>query len=511
MTLAADGDDREGLERRSVRAGAWVLASRLFLRSAGLVKNIALARILVPDDFGLFGLVVAVLSAAESFTVTGVQAALVQRRGDVSASLDTGWTLLVARGALLAALLALAAPWVADFFDEPRAAPLLRALAMLPLLRALQSIGLVQLQRALEHRLLFRLQLVSTIAELVTTICLALWLRSAWALATGLLVGAAAQAILSYLVHPHRPRLSIDRAEATALSRFGRWVFLGHVLMFAATRADNVVIGKMLGLEALGLYVLALGIADALSIEITRMVNEVAFPAYARLQGDLPRLRAGYLASLQLVSSISLPVAAVAAVSADALVTTLLGPRWSPAGGLLPALLLAGTLRSLSSVGQAVFRGVGRPELSLVVQAAAAVSLFAAMIPAIGLGYGLSGVAASVLLSAVLVAPVQAWLVRRTIDLELAEQLRALLPATCLAALSALPALIAVEVETSPVVTVALAAAGAGAVWAVAATVQHLAFSSGPVSLLLVAVRRGRRERPNVGGRGAGAVEEAGA
>lgn len=113
-----------------VQAEFWAFALRIVDRLFGLARTIVLARVLSPDDFGLFGIALLALSALETFTQTGFQAALIQRKEDVRPYLDTAWTVQAIRGVALGFIFFGIAPYVVIFLGEPNAAPLLRAFGL---------------------------------------------------------------------------------------------------------------------------------------------------------------------------------------------------------------------------------------------------------------------------------------------------------------------------------------------------------------------------------------------
>jgi lipopolysaccharide exporter len=96
---------------------------RISLRSLSTVRTIVLARILIPEDFGLMGIALLAMALLETFTQTGFRRALIQRTGDIRPYLDTAWTMGLLRALLLAGVLALAAPWLASFFGDPGPLP----------------------------------------------------------------------------------------------------------------------------------------------------------------------------------------------------------------------------------------------------------------------------------------------------------------------------------------------------------------------------------------------------
>jgi lipopolysaccharide exporter len=484
--------DGRSLFHRAATAAAWISALQVITRTLSLVRNVVLARLLAPDDFGLFGITLAVLSAAENLSGTGLQAALIQRKDDVSDFLDTAWTILVLRGIALALAALAGAPVIAWFYNEPRVQALVSMLAIVFVARGASNVGVLLLERELDPRARVRIQLATTLSELLTAIVGALILRSAWALVLSLVCATIVQLIGSYVAHPYRPRMAIDWVRARALSRFSRFVYFSHVLWFLSIRGDNFIIGWALGLEALGVYVLAVSVSEALSLEISRVLNAAAFPAYARAQDDPDQLRRGYLGSIELVAAASLPVAAVATVAGHEVVSTVFGPGWEPMGGLLGALTFAGALRALTSVAGTVFRGIGRPELTLAIQVLLTSAQLGTMLSLLALGLGLDGVVIGTVVGNLVAAPLQLALIRRTLGVTLRQQGAALLPGVLLALPCMLPAVAATHLGLAGQGHLAASVLGASLTYVLVAFIQLRVANAGPLKLVtfLLASRR---------------------
>jgi len=214
----------ERLSQRVVHAGFWAFALRITDRLFGLARTIVLARVLSPNDFGLFGISLLALSALNTFSQTGFQAALVQKKGNIKPYLDTAWTVQVIRGFVLAGILFGIAPYVASFFGEPMAAPLLRVLGLSAVFQGLTNIGVVYFQKELEFHKRFIYMFSGTLADLGVAIPAALILRNAWALVFGLLAGNLVRMTVSYFIHPYRPRVWLDGPKVKELYTFGKWI-----------------------------------------------------------------------------------------------------------------------------------------------------------------------------------------------------------------------------------------------------------------------------------------------
>jgi len=352
------------LSQRVVHAGFWAFALRITDRLFGLARTIVLARVLSPNDFGLFGIALLGLSALNTFSQTGFQAALVQKKGDIKPYLDTAWTVQVIRGFVLAGILFGIAPYVASFFGEPTAVLLLRVLGLSAIFQGLTNIGVVYFQKELEFHKRFIYMFSGTLADLGVAIPAALILRNAWALVFGLLAGNLVRMAVSYLIHPYRPRVWLDGPKVKELYTFGKWILGSSILVFLLNQGDDIFVGKLLGATMLGFYQIAYRLSNLSATEITHVISQVTFPAYSKLQDKLPQLRRAYLETLQVVSLFSFPIASGIFFLAPDFTRIFLGEKWMPMVPALQVLTLWGLIRSLGAIAGCLWQAVGKPQIS---------------------------------------------------------------------------------------------------------------------------------------------------
>ena len=481
-----------GLSQRVAYAGFWALALRGTLHGFSTGRTVVLARLLAPGDFGLMGLALLVLGLLETFTQTGFRAALIQRQGDIRPYLDTAWTVEALRGLALAGALVLAAPLVASFFAAPEAVPIVRVMAVVALLGGLRNIGVVAFDRELEFRKRFLYQMVRAVAEVGVGIGMALALRSAWALVYGALAGVAAEVAASYLLHPYRPRPRLAWGRVGELYRFGRWVLLSNGLFFLASRGDSAAIGKVLGPVALGVYEMGRRIAELTTREVSTVVSAVTFPAYARVQDDVVRLRRAYFLTVEAVSCVTFPVAAVLLVLAGPLTRVVLGESWLAVASVLPALVAAGSVRALAATGGALYAGTGQPRLDFQMSLVRTALMLALILPLMRL-LGVAGAALAVLVGALTTLPFYVGYSTRVLRVTPLHLGRALLPATALSGAAALGALLGRVGPAHPGVAELLVAVGlAGGGYALAALLLWRVLGAGPVRVLTLGRPRSR-------------------
>ena len=383
------------LSQQAVRGGFWVFALRIADRLLKLIRTVVLARILAPADFGLMGVALLAMSTLRNFVQTGFQTALVQKQGDIEGYLDTAWTVSILRGLALFAILYLAAPHVALFFDTPEVTSIIRVLGLAMVFYGSTNVGVVYFQKEFEFNRQFIYRFSDTVANLIVAVAAALVLRSVWALVLGSLAGGLVGSIVSYASQPYRPRVRLEWAKVKELFNFGRWVVGTNVLAFLTLQGDDIFLGKLLGAAALGFYQLAFRFSNISATEIADVVGQVTFPTYSKLQDDVSRLRRGFLQTVEAVASLSLPLSAGIFILAPDFVRLFLGEKWTPIVAALRILTLSGLLRSIQATGGPLFHAVGRPNLAFWMNLVKVIVMAIALYPLTRI-FGLSGTATAV-------------------------------------------------------------------------------------------------------------------
>jgi O-antigen/teichoic acid export membrane protein len=398
-----------------VRSGFWVFALNITNRLFQFIRTIVLARALAPSDFGLMGIALLAMSALDTFSQTGFQSALIQKKETIEHDLDTAWTVSVLRGLALFAILWLAAPYIALFFNTPAATPLMRVIGISMLLNGLTNIGVVYFRKELEFNKQFAYELSGTIADLVVAVTAALLLQSAWALALGLLAGDLVRLVMSYMIHPYRPKAKLEPERASRLFSYGRWILLSNILIFIGGHGDAAVVGRVIGASALGLYQMAIRIAQLAVTETTIVIGQAAFPAYAKLQDESANLRRAYFHIAGLSATLSMPIAAGVAMLGADFTEIFLGEKWLIMVPALVMLAVAALVKSMVWTGTPLFMGSGTPKFESQVQLVRALTIVVLIVP-FSTTWGISGAAFTVVLSDL--SMLTAWYLKTKIQLK---------------------------------------------------------------------------------------------
>jgi O-antigen/teichoic acid export membrane protein len=350
----------DGLGTRASSAFVWQGLQHFGVKAIYVIRIPILARLLAPDDFGLMAIAFVAVGAMMQFTDFGLVPALVQRADTDERHYHAAWSIGLLRALVVTATVFAAAPLVAGFFSEPRAAGIIRLLAFRPMLQAVASIRTADLTRNLEFRGLAVLNLTDAVTNAVVSIALAP-LIGVWALVAGALASPTVYAALSYVIAPYRPALAIQRSATGSLVRFGRWVFITGVVAFLGNAALQAVISRRLGTVELGLYFLATRIAFLPSEVSSELVGGVAFPLYSRLQSDSDRAQRTFRGILIGMAVVLLPIVGLLIALAPVLVDGLLGPRWQGTAPVIQVLAAASGLSLFANAAVPIFKGIGQP------------------------------------------------------------------------------------------------------------------------------------------------------
>jgi O-antigen/teichoic acid export membrane protein len=342
------------------RALIWQSIQMVGVKGVYMARLLILARLLTPEDFGLVAIAITALGFLLNLTNFGMIPALVQADKPGESSYDVVWTVNFTRSFVVSILTIAAAPIIASIFAEPRAIPIIQILALRPVLEAMTSIKVAALNRDLLFRPLAVLKIVEAIVNAVLSIVLAHFI-GVWGLVVGVLGGAAAVVITSYILAPYKPRVSFDRQLMKPLMNFGRWILYTSVIAMAGTFVLRMVISRQLGAAELGIYFLAAQLAFLPSEVASEVIGTVAFPLFARLQSDLRQAAKAFQAILTGLAALLFPVSALIIVLSPVLVQQVLGPKWSGTEPVIQVLAFVTMIGLFSDAAVPLLKGLGLP------------------------------------------------------------------------------------------------------------------------------------------------------
>src|ERR1700722_13439336 len=380
-------------EKRAGRALLWKGMQLGVSKLLYLVGTLILGHLLAPKEFGLVAIATVAITTIMTATETGMTSALVQASEREQAHYDIAWTVGILRGLIVCVALVLAAPLVARLFGEERAAPLVRLMAFLPLISSAASPRMADLIRELQFSRLAPVALVAVIVEIGLAIALAGKIGGA-AIIVGKLAGAGTATIASYLLAPHRPRFRPNYASARHLLAFGRWLFAIGLTAVASDLFIKVLIARRLSVNDLGMFSMSDKLAEVPSQAANESIGAVAFPLYARLRSDVPRLQNAVRAHLTGLMFFLFPATAIIIALAQSLEQRVFGPSWTGISWLIVLFVLGYVFEIAFNVVYFLLQALGAGARLFVVELTQYLILIAAVILLAG-RFGLMGVGAA--------------------------------------------------------------------------------------------------------------------
>lgn len=318
----------ESLDRSLASGIAWTAALRWLSQIVSWLGTLYAARLLSPGDFGLVSMAMLAIGLARITQEFGLDALLVQDRGIAGERYARLAGLLLLLGAGLATLFVLLAPLVAGFFGEPIVRDIVIGLAPLFLFDAVQVVPYAELQRNLQFR---RLAIVGFVQVAVTSAALvAAVLADAglWSLVASKLAGEAVVTVLLLAWRPYSVRWPRDIASLADPLAQGWRILASRIAWYAWSNADQTIIGRLLGKDALGAYSFAATFSTLAQQEIGAVVTKVVPGVFSEVQARTPELRRYFLLLTELITLATFPMAIGLALTADLLLPLVLGDKW---------------------------------------------------------------------------------------------------------------------------------------------------------------------------------------
>ncbi len=390
------------LKARAARGGIWVGLGSSMEQIFRLGRNMILTRILAPEAFGLMAIVMAVNAAFESFTQVGIQEAIIQNpRGQEKTYLNGAWWFASVRAAILYGVVFLAAPWIAQFYNNPELTSLMRVAFIGLFFNSILSPRLAIAQKKMEFKRWVLAFQGGAVLGIFVTIVMAFFMRNVWALAIGFTVEALARCLLSYILCPFLPGVVFDRENLKALFKYAKGMIGLPILTFVFMRCDIFVVGKMFTMAELGLYSMAVNMAWLPFRFITILMGRIMMPVISERQDDKILINQWILKSTSVILLFGLPTFFLTVFYGREILTIVYGAKYGAVVVPFAIVFLAAMMRTCSVPIASVYLATGRPELHRRFTGIRAVLIVALIYPAAKY-MGLAGAALAGLLSMII-------------------------------------------------------------------------------------------------------------
>lgn len=377
------------LKQQAVSGVKWSGVSMGVVTGLQFVTLAVLARLLSPSDFGLMGMIMVVIGFARLFADMGISNAIIYRQDATSEELSSLYWLNILVGIVIFFVVCGGCPLITAFYHEPRLSNLIYLSSLIFLITPFGQQFQILLQKELKFDQLAKIEIISSFANSVVAITLAILGMGVFSLIWGQLAGTSLRVLLlSWWGWKNwRPRVHFSTQDLRRYISFGLYQMGEKAVNYFNSNLDYLLIGSLLGAKALGYYTLAYNLILRPSSTINPIITRVAFPVFSKMQNDTEKLKRGYLKVLQLLSAINFPLMAGLAVVAPIAVPIVFGEQWLPSIILIQILTLVGLLRSTGNPVGSLLLSKGRADLGFKWNLA----LMITQIPGLYLGVKLGG------------------------------------------------------------------------------------------------------------------------
>jgi len=427
------GDRSLRSEARLIRRGiAWNAVGTTLSKGCSILAKLILARLLLPEHFGFVSMVVVFTSVTKIIADLGFRLALIQRRcGQQTKHLydSAFWLLLIAALVMLAVMWIAGVPFLSWFYGEPRLGPVALALSSVVLFQNLQVVPEARLVRISRFKQLAIADIAGMVVGCTVAILLAVAGAGVWSLVAQTLVTAALTSAMTFAFAAWRPSFRFDRSLLSDLASFSKFIVGSRILISLQQNLDYLLIGKLVGAHAVGIYAIAFLLTETLRSQAYWLVSKAVYPFYSRASDRAADVRTVYLGTVRYLSMAVFPVSTLLLLFAPELIPFAFTERWN--GAIVPVQILSVASMVVASGGTPgeVLRGIGRPDVDYRINLWVA---FGVAVPALYLGtlwLGIAGAALAVVGHSAVSRMAYALSLRRLLGLGAAEQIDSLRPA----------------------------------------------------------------------------------
>ncbi len=411
--------------RKKVIEGlTWSALAQAGKQVCQFVITTILVRILAPQEFGLIAMANVFIGFATLFSEMGIGNALVQRKEIREEHLSSAFWLNMALGAFFMFFSFLVSPGIARFYHRPELVPIVNVLSLNFVVSAAAVVQQSLLMRSMDFRSLMIRDIAAAVLSGTLGIVFALRGHGVWSLVFQMLAWAVFNNVFLWSASSWRPHLLFSKKAMGDLMGFSLNMTGFQIVNYFARNVDQLLIGRFLGAQPLGYYAMAYKLMLFPLQNFSWVITRVMFPAFSRIQKELPRVAENYAKMLRYVSLVTFPLMMFFFVVAPDLIFLLWGERWEETIRIVRVLCFCGMIQSIVTVGGSVYLSQGRADvqfrMSLPNVALTTLSIL------VGLQWGIFGVAVAYTVFNLLWAPISIYVVTRILKYDVLKIYRIL-------------------------------------------------------------------------------------
>lgn len=414
----------------------WNATDRFSALAANFIITIILARILMPEDYGLIGMLSIFIAISQCFVDSGMNSGLIQKKDVTDEDFSTVYVFNLIVSITFYLILFFSSPLIAAFYDKPQLVVLTRVLSVNIIINAFGIVQRSRLTINLDFKTIAKVNVISAILGGLTAIIFAYKGFKVWALVIQISVRSVTSILLLWILSGWTPSFIFSRHSFNKLFGFGSKLLLSELYSKTFLNIYNITIGKAYSVADLGFYTKAKGFVELASETLAGVLHQVTYPIMSSIQNQKERMIYVYQRLLSMTAFIILPTLTLIALLADPLVRLLLTDKWAPSIELLQWLCFARIVNPISMINLNILRAIGRSDLYLIVNISKSPIVILALI--ITVPYGLKAIVVGSVIASWIGFFINAYMPGKLFGYGALKQLRDMTPVICATAIMAM-------------------------------------------------------------------------
>lgn len=398
-------NESDSFKTKVKRGAFWTVGITVWTRILGIIASIIITRQLSPEDFGLMAIASSIVAITTGITATGFNTAIIQKQINPDILLDSAWTMELMKGLTLSIIIYITAPYVANYFSDLRLIPMLRILGLTFAIKGVENVGVIWFRKNLDLKKEFIFNAIPESIYFILVITLAFSLKSVWALIIATVLGVIIKTVLSYFIHPYRPKVEINYEHFKELLAFGKWILGGSIAVMLRNHGISLFIARYYNTGILGSYNRGEVFSRKIFDEITRTLWKVGFPAFSMLSRDIPRFRKIFLTTLKMITVLGFPMTIGLFVLSSEITVFVLTEKWISIVPLLQLFSLSAITGFIQTPVGISFQSMGKPAINTKLALINMILLLVLIYP-ISIKYGVQGIILASIISNLVIFPI---------------------------------------------------------------------------------------------------------
>ena len=426
--------ENNSLKAKTISGVIWKFGERVSAQLVNFIVSIILARLLLPEDYGLIALVTVFITICNKIVVSGFATSLVQKKDADNLDFSTVFYFSVCVAAILYAVLFAIAPFIADFYskesDPQMFIQVIRVMGLNLFIIAVNSVQQAYVSRTMQFRKFFFSTIAGTVVSAIAGIALAYAGKGVWALVAQNMILALVNGIVLWFMVKWRPQLKFSFKRLKALYSYGWKIFVASMIKILYTDLRSLVIGRVYTAADLAFYNKAQSFPQLIDTNVEGTIDSVLFSAISKKQNSVDEMRAMLRRAIKTTSFILMPLLAGLSAVAKPFIIILLTDKWAESIPLMQILAFSFIFAPVELENLQAIKALGRSDVALKVEIIKKV--LGIIILIISIPFGVTAIAIGMVISTTLSAIINAIPNKKLLGYTFKMQLADILPSLLL-------------------------------------------------------------------------------